>query len=64
SAAFEQASHENLQVHGGVGYTWEADCHPLYKRSLSTSLALGAPPVWKRRIVQHLATARGGHHGL
>jgi alkylation response protein AidB-like acyl-CoA dehydrogenase len=64
SAAFELASHENLQVHGGVGYTWEADCHPFYKRSLSTSLALGAPPVWKRRIVKHLAAARGGHDGL
>ena len=64
SAAFEQASHENLQVHGGVGYTWEADCHPLYKRSLSTSLALGAPSVWRRRIVKHLAAARGGHDGF
>lgn len=64
SAAFELASHENLQVHGGVGYTWEADCHPFYKRSLSTSLALGAPPVWRHRIVKHLAAARGGHDGL
>lgn len=64
SAAFELASHENLQVHGGVGYTWEADCHPLYKRSLSTSLALGAPQLWKRRMVKCLAAARGDHDGL
>ena len=64
SAAFELASHENLQVHGGVGYTWEADCHPFYKRSLSTSLALGAPQFWKRRIVKCLAAARGDHDGL
>jgi alkylation response protein AidB-like acyl-CoA dehydrogenase len=64
SAAFEFASQENVQVHGGVGYTWEADCHPLYKRALSTSLALGAPSVWKRRIVNGLATARGSHDEL
>ncbi len=63
-AAFEFAAQENLQVHGGVGYTWEADCHPLYKRALSTSLALGAPAVWKRRIVKGLADARGRHDGL
>jgi acyl-CoA dehydrogenase len=64
SAAFEFAAQENLQVHGGVGYTWEADCHPLYKRALSTSLALGAPPQWKRRIVAALATAHGSHDGF
>lgn len=64
SAAFEQASQENLQVHGGFGYTWEADCHLFYKRSLSTSLALGSPQEWKRRIVNHLAAASGEHDGL
>ena len=64
SAAFEFAAQENIQIHGGFGYTWEADCHPLYKRALSTSLALGAPSVWKRRIVAHLATARGSRDGL
>lgn len=41
SEAFEHAAQENLQVHGGIGFTWEADCHPLYKRARSTALVLG-----------------------
>ena len=25
--AYEYAASENIQVHGGMGFTWEADCH-------------------------------------
>ena len=54
SEAFEFAAQENLQLHGGIGFTWEADCHPLYKRARSTSLALGSVRAWKRRLVEQL----------
>lgn len=50
SEAFEFAAQEALQLHGGIGFTWEADIHPLYKRSRSTALALGPVRDWKRRI--------------
>jgi acyl-CoA dehydrogenase len=50
SEAFEFAAQESLQLHGGIGFTWEADIHPLYKRSRSTALALGPVRDWKRRI--------------
>lgn len=53
--AFEFAAQENLQLHGGIGFTWEADCHPLYKRARSTALALGPASEWKRRIARELA---------
>jgi alkylation response protein AidB-like acyl-CoA dehydrogenase len=33
----------NLQVHGGVGYTWEHDAHLFYKRSLSAAHLLHEP---------------------
>jgi acyl-CoA dehydrogenase len=64
SAAYSFAAQENLQVHGGIGFTWEADCHPLYKRSRSHSLVLGAPAVWQRHLVSRLAATRGGRDGL
>jgi len=64
SAAYLFAAQENLQLHGGVGFTWEADCHPLYKRARSTSLALGEPVLWRQRLVQHLAATREANHGL
>jgi alkylation response protein AidB-like acyl-CoA dehydrogenase len=50
SEAFEFAAQENLQLHGGLGFTWEADCHPLYKRARSSSLVLGPTQQWKQRL--------------
>jgi acyl-CoA dehydrogenase len=32
--AFHYASKENIQIHGGVGFTWEYDCHLFYRRSI------------------------------
>jgi alkylation response protein AidB-like acyl-CoA dehydrogenase len=52
--AYWYAAKENIQVHGGIGYTWEADCHLFYRRSQQLSLALGSPRVWKERLVSHL----------
>ncbi len=39
-AAFRAAA-RNIQVHGGVGYTWEHDAHLCYKRAKSNELLLG-----------------------
>ncbi|TDP60436.1 acyl-CoA dehydrogenase family protein [Roseateles toxinivorans] len=64
SAAYSFAAQENLQVHGGIGFTWEADCHPLYKRARSSSLVLGAPAVWQRHLVSRLVSTRGGSDEL
>ena len=52
--AFHNASKENIQTHGGMGFTWELDCHLFYRRSKSLSLALGASRVWKDRLINHL----------
>jgi alkylation response protein AidB-like acyl-CoA dehydrogenase len=54
SEAFWFASKENIQTHGGIGFTWEMDCHLYYRRSRQLSLVAGAPRVWKERLVSHL----------
>lgn len=54
SEAFWFASKENVQTHGGIGYTWEMDCHLFYKRSRQLALTAGAPRVWKERLVSQL----------
>ena len=54
SEAFWFASKENIQSHGGIGFTWEMDCHLYYRRSRQLSLVAGAPRVWKERLVSHL----------
>ncbi|MFM2410470.1 MAG: hypothetical protein RL481_1298, partial [Pseudomonadota bacterium] len=54
SEAYWFASKENIQVHGGMGYTWEVDCHLHYRRSRQLSLVAGAPRVWKNRLISML----------
>jgi acyl-CoA dehydrogenase len=52
--AFDFAAKENTQTHGGVGYTWEFDCHLFYKRSRDLALAIGAQRTWKEKLVNEL----------
>ena len=54
SEAFWFGAKENIQTHGGIGFTWEMDCHLYYKRSRQLSLVAGAPRAWKERLVSHL----------
>ena len=54
SEAFWFASKENIQTHGGMGFTWDVDCHLYYRRSRQLSLVAGAPRVWKERLISHL----------
>ncbi len=49
-----QAAKENIQTHGGIGYTWEGDCHLNYRRASLLRLALGGPSEWKRRLTREL----------
>jgi hypothetical protein len=54
SDAYWFASKENIQTHGGIGFTWEADCHFFYRRARHLGLVIGAPRDWKRRLVHAL----------
>ena len=52
--AFDYAAKENIQTHGGMGFTWEADCHFFYKRSKELGLSLGPQRAWKDKLVFQL----------
>ena len=52
--AFQLCSKENIQTHGGNGFTWEYDCHLFYKRSKVLSVLLGSEASWKEKLVQNL----------
>lgn len=54
--AFEKAAVEMVQMHGGVGFTWEYDCHLFYRRSKHLAVALGSPAHWREKLVQRLAS--------
>jgi alkylation response protein AidB-like acyl-CoA dehydrogenase len=48
------AAKENLQTHGGIGFTWEMDCHLFYRRAQQLGLVAGGNKQWKERLVAQL----------
>ena len=52
--AFQQCARNNIQVHGGAGFTWAVDCHLYYRRSNLLALALGGLAPWEDRLVDTL----------
>jgi alkylation response protein AidB-like acyl-CoA dehydrogenase len=52
--AFQLCSKENIQIHGGMGFTWDLDCHVLYRRSQLLALTLGGLSAWQDRLVATL----------
>jgi alkylation response protein AidB-like acyl-CoA dehydrogenase len=53
--AYWFAAKENIQTHGGMGFTWAADCHLYYRRARQLGLAIGAARAWRERLVRQLA---------
>lgn len=49
--AFEIAARENLQVHGGIGYTFEANCHFYYRRERMLAVIVGNRGYWADRLL-------------
>src|SRR5262249_21969063 len=41
-----------IQTHGGIGFTWDMDCHLYYRRSKQLALVLGGAPWGKNRGVE------------
>jgi alkylation response protein AidB-like acyl-CoA dehydrogenase len=52
--AYWNAAKENLQTHGGIGFTWQMDCHLFYRRSQQLNLVAGGAKAWKERLVTQL----------
>ncbi len=60
SNAYWLAAKESIQTHGGIGFTWEADCHFFYRRAKHLALALGSPRVWRRKLADRLEAQVAG----
>lgn len=52
--AYEDMARNNLQFHGGIGFTWEADCHFHYRRARLLALNLGSREFWSDRLITAL----------
>ena len=56
--AYWQAAKENIQTHGGIGFTWEADPHLHYRRARHLGLVLGSAKAWKHKLTDRLEAQR------
>ncbi len=49
--AYYFASKENIQTHGGMGFTWEFDCQFHYRRAKLLSVNIGSERIWQDRLI-------------
>jgi alkylation response protein AidB-like acyl-CoA dehydrogenase len=52
--AFLHCAKNNTQVHGGMGFTWEFDCHMYYRRANATALSLGSLSYWEDLLIERM----------
>jgi acyl-CoA dehydrogenase len=55
--AYEFGARENLQLHGGIGFTTTVDCHYHYRRARLLALSLGGVDFWSSRLVSAVRAA-------
>ncbi len=54
SEAYMFVAAENIQVHGGIGFTWEHPAHLYYRRAKSSQLLFGGPAVYYERLLSRM----------
>jgi alkylation response protein AidB-like acyl-CoA dehydrogenase len=54
SEAYFHAAAENIQIHGGIGFTWEHPAHLYFKRAKTTELYLGDPTYHREQLAQRI----------
>ena len=54
SDAYFHATAENIQIHGGIGFTWEHPAHLYFKRAKSSELYLGDPAYHRELLAQRI----------
>jgi len=57
--ACREAINRGIQVHGGMGFTWENDLHLYYRRAKASEIAFGDAAFHRERIARSIIDARG-----
>ena len=52
--AFQHCAKNNIQVHGGMGFTWAFDCHLFYRRSNLLAVNLGPQSQWENKLITRM----------
>jgi alkylation response protein AidB-like acyl-CoA dehydrogenase len=54
-----QLTGDNIQVHGGIGFTWEHDAHLAFKRAEATRHLFGSPEAYRALLADQLELRPG-----
>jgi len=54
SEVYSHVAAENIQIHGGIGFTWEHDAHLYLKRAKASELFLGDGSYHRERLVARI----------
>lgn len=52
--AYYFASKENIQTHGGMGFTWEFDCQFYYRRAKVLAVNIGSEALWQDKLISSI----------
>jgi acyl-CoA dehydrogenase len=52
--AYVVAAEEGIELHGGIGFTWEMDCHLHYRRARHLGQLIGSEHAWRARLADEL----------
>jgi len=52
--AYTFAAEEGIELHGGIGFTWEMDCHLHYRRARHLGQLIGSEHAWRARLADAL----------
>ena len=59
SDAFLRVAAENIQIHGGIGFTWEHAAHLYYRRAKSSDLMFGDAMLQRERLASQIGLGAG-----
>ena len=54
SDAYVHAAQENIQIHGGIGFSWEHPAHLYFRRAKSAQMLFGTPSAHRERLADLL----------
>jgi alkylation response protein AidB-like acyl-CoA dehydrogenase len=54
SDTFFHCAAEAIQIHGGIGFTWEHPAHMYFKRAKATEVLLGDPSFHRERVAERM----------
>ncbi|MBA2336882.1 MAG: acyl-CoA/acyl-ACP dehydrogenase [Acidimicrobiia bacterium] len=52
--AYYSVAADTIQVHGGIGFTWEHDAHLYFKRAKTSQLMLGNSAAWRAELADRI----------